>query len=496
MDRRRFLIGTGTAASAAWIGTQRGFATPAQATPHNETANPQDDALGLDQRMARFAAGVRFDALPAESVQACKRYLLDSLACAIGAVNAKSAKIAEATFRKSFGSGGNATIVGNPHLISTEGAVLVNGTLIRELEFNDIYFGKDPAHPSEITSTALACCEEAGRSGRDLIEALAVGYEMEVRLSDAFSWAARGFISSSAAAFIVPLVAGKVWKLSVDQVANAIGISGPRQLTTLAVNSGDISMMKSVGPGSAAMDAVFSTRLAAAGLTGVTRSIEWLTANVQPGEKNVAVNLDPAHYLLTKVGVRRFPLQGDLQSVAEAGVNLHSKVQSQLNSIQEINVAAYPETIERGAARPEKYQPATRGTADHSLPICLAMAMLDGDLTVKQFDENRWKAPDVWALAQKVKVSVGQDLLARMPNGHGTTVQVRFSDGQTLNESVLIPEGDADKPMSGPAMEHKFRQFADVVLGQSGAGKVIDYVNHLEQVKDVREFTAALRPSA
>ena len=217
-------------------------------------------------------------------MQACKRFLLDALACAFGAVNAASAKIAEATFRKAFGSGGPATIIGDSQMISTEGATLINGTLIRELEFNDIYFGKDPAHPSEILSAAIACCEEAGRSGRDLIEAMVVGYEAEVRLGDAFSWASHGLISSSAAAFVVPLVAGKAWRMPVEQVAYAMGISGPRQLTALAVNSGEISMMKSVGPGYAAMDGVFSTRMAAAGLTGVTRGLEWLAANMPPKE--------------------------------------------------------------------------------------------------------------------------------------------------------------------------------------------------------------------
>jgi 2-methylcitrate dehydratase len=344
-------------------------------------------------------------------------------------------------------------------------------------------------------SAAIACCEEAARSGRDLIEAVAVGYELEVRLCDAFSWASRGFISSTAGAFVTPVVAGKAWRMPPEQIAHAIGISGPRQLTTLAVNSGEISMMKSVGPGFTAMDGVFSARLASAGLTGVTQSIEWVTANVQPKEASVTVDLDPKRWTLTRVGVRRFPLQGDLQALAEAGVNLSSKIHDRINSIREINVQVYPETMERGVARSDKYKPITRGMADHSLPICLAMALLDGDLTVKQFEDGRWKADDVLALAQKIKASEGKELLAKMPNGHGTIVDVTFNDGKTLKESVLIPEGDAEKPMSRSASEHKFRQFADSVLGEAGSKKVLDTIDHLEDLKDVREFTAALRPA-
>ena len=85
-------------------------------------------------------------------------------------------------------------------------------------------------------------------------------------------------------------------------------------------------------------------------------------------------------------------------------MNLHPKIQGQVEMIQEIIVEAYPDTFERGVAAPEKYRPTIRETADHSLPVCLAMALLDGDLTVKQFSDGRWKAPEVLALAQKVKV--------------------------------------------------------------------------------------------
>jgi 2-methylcitrate dehydratase len=314
-----------------------------------------------------------------------------------------------------------------------------------------------------------------------------------VRLNDAFSWASRGFHSLTAAAFVIPLVAGKAWRMSVEQVAHAVGISGPRQLTTLAVNSGVISMMKALGPGYTAMDSLFATRLAAAGLTGPSRSIEWVNANVRPTQTSVSVDLDPRRYFLPKVGLKRFPLQGELQAPAEAGVNLHPRVKGQTDDIREIIVETYPATLGRGVADPEKYRPETRETADHSMPICLAMALLDGDVSVKQFHDDRWKAREVFALASKVTVRVGEALVAKLPKGHGSNVEVRFNDGRVLKESVEIPDGDAERPMSRPALEHKFRQFADPVLGEAGSRKVMSFVDNLEELKNVRVFTEALR---
>jgi 2-methylcitrate dehydratase len=92
-----------------------------------------------------------------------------------------------------------------------------------------------------------------------------------------------------------------------------------------------------------------------------------------------------------------------------------------------------------------------------------------------------------------VMVRVGESLVAKMPNGHGVNVEVRLNNGQVFRESIEIPDGDAGRPLSRSALEHKFRQFADPVLGGAGTRNIIAYVDHLEEVKDIRMFTQALR---
>jgi 2-methylcitrate dehydratase len=83
--------------------------------------------------------------------------------------------------------------------------------------------------------------------------------------------------------------------------------------------------------------------------------------------------------------------------------------------------------------------------------------------------------------------------VSKMPKGHGASVEVRLTNGQVLKESVEIPDGDAARPLAPPALEHKFRQFAEPVLGAAGSGNVIALVDHLEEVKDIRALTEALR---
>ena len=130
---------------------------------------------------------------PLDVVASAKRVLLDTLGCAFGSVGSEPANIAETTIRKTFGDGNTATVIGYPRPATVEGALFVNGVLVRSLDLNDTYIGTEPLHPSEVLPTALALCEENGRSGRDLIEAMVAGYEASMRVNDAISFIERGF---------------------------------------------------------------------------------------------------------------------------------------------------------------------------------------------------------------------------------------------------------------------------------------------------------------
>ena len=494
MDRRHFLTGTGalTMADAIGLGAAgaqgpASGAMVAQADPAPPTAR-----LTVEQQLATYGATLTYDMLPREVVDAAKRLLMDALGCGYGAIGSPAARIVEQTFRKSFGGPAVASVLGNKALTSAEGAALINGVLVRDLDLNDIYVGKEPSHPSENIPAAIAVCEEAGRSGRDLIETIVLGYEAQLALNDALAFGERGFFSVTIAGFSVPLMAGKAWRMPREQVLEAIGIASVRQFTLLAITRGPISMMKALPYAHNAMDSLFAVRLAAAGFTGPANAMDWFTTQVQPAEPDLRLDLTPHNFRIAKVGLKRFPLQFELQTVAEAGVNLHPRARDRIDTIHEIVVETYPITIERTAS-PSRYDPKTRETADHSLPVCLAMALIDGDVTIAQYDRERWRASDVLALARKVSVKVSDRLAAHAQRGSGAIVRLVFADGTVVEEVVEIADGDARRPMSRAALEHKFRTLAAPVLGEAGAGKVLALVDRLEELADLQPFTAALR---
>jgi 2-methylcitrate dehydratase len=491
MKRRDFLARTATAVSASLLlrsVQSEGYRFIGSAF----AADSDGQKATLEQKFAEFALSVRYDALPADVIASAKRVLLDTLGCAFGAVGSEPADIAENTIRKTFGEGDAATVIGYPRAATVEGALFVNGVLVRSLDMNDTYIGTEPLHPSEVLPTALAVCEESGRSGRDLIEAMVAGYEAGMRINDAISFMERGFHPLCAASYSIPLIAGRVWGLPKEAIANAVGISGARGFTTFVVNSGAISMMKGMGLAASAVDGVFATRLAAQGFTGPSGTLEWLASQIKPAKPGFDVDLELARYRLPRVAFKRFPIQIELQAVAEAGTSLSAKINGRVQDIQTITVETYPGIIER-VADPAKFRPQTKGTADHSLPVCLAMALLDGDVTVMQFEKERWRARDVMALVERTSAKPGEALIAKLPKGRGASVEIAFANGQSLRETVEIPEGDAERPLSRSSLERKFMNFAVPVVGKVGAERIVSLVDGLEELKDVRELTRALK---
>jgi 2-methylcitrate dehydratase len=194
MDRRDFLLASGLAATSEFLGL------PPTGVVAQEGADASADAKkgpSIERRLADFALAVKYDDLPKEIVTTVKRLLLDTLGCGYGAIGSAPARLTEQTWRKNYAGPGSATILGNSRPMSTEGAAMVNGVLVRYLDYNDIYVGSGSQHPSEIIPIALAACEEAGRSGRDFIATIVVGYETITRINDAVSLRSAAFIPSA-----------------------------------------------------------------------------------------------------------------------------------------------------------------------------------------------------------------------------------------------------------------------------------------------------------
>ncbi|MCP4659293.1 MAG: MmgE/PrpD family protein, partial [bacterium] len=182
--------------------------------------------------MARWAERLSFDDLSADAVHEARRYLLDSLGCALGGFLQHDVKIALEVIGECAGRG-PATVIGTGEKLDPISASLLNALMVRVMDYNDIYWKQDPSHPTDIIPAALACGEKTGKSGRDLVVGIVLGHEFEQRLCEAAfpGIRERGWHHATLTAFVSPIVAGKLLDLGWEKIQHAIGISASRHCT-------------------------------------------------------------------------------------------------------------------------------------------------------------------------------------------------------------------------------------------------------------------------
>jgi 2-methylcitrate dehydratase len=197
----------------------------------------------LAHQVAQRALALRFEELSPQTVHEAKRRILDSLGTALGAWNSRPGRVtrdAAAAARTVQG----ASILGSRQRTLPELAAFANGTLVRYLDFNDTYLSKEPAHPSDNIPAAWAVGQVAGAEPREIITAIVLGYELQCRLCDAASLRAHGWDHVCYGAFSTALLASRLWGLSVEQTAHALGLAGVCNFATRQTRTGQISDWK------------------------------------------------------------------------------------------------------------------------------------------------------------------------------------------------------------------------------------------------------------
>src|SRR6202142_2694294 len=240
------------------------------AVPAKTAAKPTITAA-----MSGWAAALRFEYLSPDAVYQAKRFLLDSIGCALGGYQQHDVVIALEVLNEIAGAG-KATVIGSGAQMDPVSASLANALMIRCMDYNDIYWKQDPSHPSDIFPAAIACCERAGSDGRELIVGLVLGHEFEMRLCEAAfpGIRERGWHHATLTAFVSPLVAGRMLHLTPEQIQHAIGISASARCTLGAVTAGKLTMMKNTVDPLATQSGVLAALLAEKGYTGPEHVID------------------------------------------------------------------------------------------------------------------------------------------------------------------------------------------------------------------------------
>jgi len=196
--------------------------------------------------------------------------------------------------------------------------------------------------------------------------------------------------------------------------------------------------------------------------------------------------------MILKTSIKYWPAEYHSQSAIEAALFLRSQI-NDLSKITRVVIESHDASVDIIGSEPEKWKPKTRETADHSLPYITAIALIDGEITDRQFEPERFKDPKVLKFLENVKVERNAELSAMYPEAVGNIVHVEFADGRRLTRRVDYPLGNAKNRLKDSAVEGKFLSLVERIIGESRARKIIGLVWKLDEAKSVDGLMQAMR---
>jgi len=376
--------------------------------------------------ISQWAARLKFEDLSDDAIYQAKRFLLDSVGCALGGYQQHDVIIALEVLDEIAGPG-KATVIGIGKQMDAVSASLANALMIRCMDYNDIYWKQDPSHPSDIFPAAMACCERAGGDGRELIVGLVLGHEFEMRLCEAAfpGIRERGWHHATLTAFVSPIVAARMLHLDCSKMQHAIGISASARSTLGAVTAGKLTMMKNTVDPMATQSGVFAALLAEKGYSGPEHVIdgkEGLVHCLGPEWKlNVLTDGLGESWRITQCGMKAFPTEALTHTPISATLALVKDNDLMLGDVAKV----YIRTTTRGAdilSDPSKYDPHTKETADHSLPYVIAAAIAERQVTPLQFTMEKIMDPAIRAQLNKIVVVADPDAATELLRDQGESV--------------------------------------------------------------------------
>ncbi len=443
--------------------------------------------------LGRFAADLRYEDIPEQAVERTKRLILDSIGCALGAYTSEPCSIVH-TILKGLGGTPESTIIGSGTKTSCPNATLANGAMIRYLDFNDSYFSRivSAIHPSNTIAEALAVAEREHASGKDLILAVVLGYEVQCRFVDTFAMLPN-FFHATVGGFAAPVVAGKLLTLDAEQMANAIGIAGSHNFTIMGVygEGENISMMKCIAHAFASQSGVTAALLAQKGFTGPTTIIESYNKGFEGDVPLTPLTDRKGDWAVLKGWMKRFPAYHISHTPIMAVLELVQEHAIDPKQVEMVRVRVFGRAVKKVLNRSQR--PQSQEEADHSLPYLLAIALLEGDVSLDQFAHEQWKDAKVLELMGRIEFQSDAEFDKLFPEQWPAVVEIKTRHGERYSSRrVDYPKGVPQYPMTDQEIEAKFRGMAKKLLREEHIQQIIDTAYRLEELDDVGKLMALL----
>jgi 2-methylcitrate dehydratase len=437
-----------------------GVARRAAAAPVAPSESPGQT---LAERLAVYANGLRYEDIDAATIERVKSHLIDTLGCGIAAFDERPVRICRDVALAA--AGGTSTVIGTDRRTTPDLASFANGAAFRYYDLNDTYVGRFAGHPSDHIAACLAVAEAERASAAELITAIVLAYEINCRLIDAFDITTRGWDIPLFSLPAVALAAGKLMKLTPDELAQAVNLAINDHIPMGQTRAQTLSDWKGLADAEAGRNAVFAALLARGGLTGPAPIFEGRLGLFRLVSGPAEIDVDGfgrrgVPFRINQCGMKAYPAVIYAQTAAAAGIAVAQEVTSRVGSLDRIaaiEIATTRRGLQQTASEAEKWAPHTRDTADHSLPYITARAMFDGDITNDSYAPQMLRDPRILAFMGKIKASEDPALTARVGTAVPTRVTAILDDGRRIAREVDDVPGFVGRPMGRADVERKFR---------------------------------------
>jgi 2-methylcitrate dehydratase len=482
IERRHFLKQVAAAGLAAGAPT---FPSMAQTGQSQAT---------LGETLARYATGLTYEDFPEDVIRIAKRAILDTIGCAFGGYAAGPSRIA-IKLASDVTSKQPATVLFSGIKTSPDLAVFANGVMIRYLDFNDAFVSltHGAGHPSDTIAALLTAAELNARSGRDLVTATVLAYEVFSKIADVFDYLGNGIDHSTITGIAAVVGAGRLMGLTAPQMVHAIGITVGGNTATRQGRADELSNWKAFAAADACRKAIFAAQLAQNGMTGPGQVFEGRYGffkvmdrqPVQPPQLGEPFGIRRAF-------TKRFPLGQFSQTVAQAAVEARPFFTSP-DDIQEVNIHVSHSAIKIMADGPDKWRPQTHETADHSIPYAAGLVLMYGNIDPEYYEDPYLHDPRLLDLVSRVKILPSDEADRTEREFNLCELEVVLKSGARKTVRVEYHRGHFKNPMTDAEMEEKFRLMAQKHLGADRVDSLLRLLWGIESVPQVSALIAATR---
>ncbi len=442
------------------------------------------------EKIAEYADSLSYRHLSAACIRQAKNHLLDSIGCLFGGFDSQPSRIARQLSRTNSGHPG-ARVAGDGAVTAPDLAAFTNAIMVRYLDFNDTYVAGSQ-HPSDLIPAILAAVETTHASGEELLVAIVLGYEIAGALGSNVSLRPRGWDQGTFLGLASAVTVGKLMRLSREVLGNALSLALVPHIALRQTRAGELSMWKGCATAAAVRNGVFAAQLAQLGMTAPPEPFEgkdglWERVT-GPFEFSLPVHSD--RFIVEETSIKLHPAEYHSQAFLDLVPSILQQVG--LDRIASIDIETYWLCYSEIGSEPAKWEPASRETADHSLPFILATALRDGALSLDSFNESNIHDAELRSLMHRIKIEHNAEFTKRFPDELVNRLVVTDTSGQKHPFNGTYPRGHFRNPASEADVAAKFAALAKGVVSPRQRDEIQAAIADVERCADASSLIDVL----